>query len=108
MRSRLASLIAKPSMPTRPWLRRMFTARTDPEPNSPKALVELEVEGQLVDAIVTMPHTRYGPGVVIYLVDSTEWDDQRSLASRQARAVLRRLSIERRRGAPVDGPENAD
>jgi len=57
----------------------------------PKALVELKIGDQSVDAIVTVPLTKYGKSVIIYVVDSTENVKAHSAASRTATEFFKRM-----------------
>jgi type II secretory ATPase GspE/PulE/Tfp pilus assembly ATPase PilB-like protein len=76
----------------RPLLSRLLNSRRKDEVEAvPKALVELKVRNELVDAIFTMPPTKYGRSVVIYLVDSSTIGGAQSTAATEAAELFRRM-----------------
>jgi hypothetical protein len=72
-------------------LRWLKTWRKNGEPPMLKALVELKVQNEVVDAILTIPPTKYGRSVVIYLVDGSAFKGPHSAASNEASEVFRRM-----------------
>lgn len=87
------------------WLGDLINRFRTPEPTAmPKALVELRIEDQVVDAIISIPVTRFGRSVTIALVDGTEWSDTHSVASLKATAILKRMLHTRQRDRPEDQP----
>jgi hypothetical protein len=78
-------------------LRRLVRGQPGPADRLQKALVELKVGDQFVDAIVTIEPTRAGRRVVVYLVDGTAVSETASAASGRAMEVFRRMNRARHR-----------
>lgn len=91
------------------WLKRWINQlRPERLPTTPKALVELRIEDQVVDAIVSIPLTKFGRSVVFAVVDGTEWADTRSAASQNAAVILKRMLSSRESKSPEEPPAGDD
>jgi hypothetical protein len=80
-----------------PLARWLGSWRKNDDPTTPRSLIELRIRDERVDAILSIPPTKYGRSVIIYLVDSSEVKGARSAAADEAAGIFRRMFEARER-----------